>query len=414
MKQLLLTLITLAAPLTAAAEIYSGRVVDQQGNPVSYATVYLLQNPAIGTATNSDGIFRLETGVGLQSQIIISFLGYEKQETTLAAFADTTLHTVVLKEQPIALEETVVAAKAGKQKNKRKAMAQLLYKVYNQMQYDFPEETWHSRIVSDVRMDAEGAPWGMEQMIATVANLPRSGAEGRDSIQFAGEVCKRFFKKEIRQRADSIYAGDELTHEMRQAASAVDSGVVVHQGLWALGNVRYDFEKTMDDLKHWTVSNESEGETVLTHTEKHNYLGMFKIEFKRHYIVDSDTYRIVRFSEEADAAVSIIFGYRLKGIYLDMLNLLNMDNERIDRFRLRRANAHVRLNTIYQTVGGKVFPKEKNLVADAVLVSTRKTGITIPLNIRATQRVTAVTAKAAPLTPDQQTRRLQREIVELY
>ncbi len=410
MKKLLFTLATL--PTLLWAQQYTGRVIDQQGKPVSYATVYLLQNPAIGTATNADGIFTLETGVHPSAQIIISFLGYEKQERTLNDFVTDTA-TITLKEQPIALEETVVAAKAGKQKNKKKAMTTLLYKVYNQMLYDFPDEPYRSRIVSDVRMDSEKQPWGMEQMIASVVNLPGKADDGRDSVQFAGELCKRFFQPAIRNRADSIYQDQKLKGDMRKAAAAIDSGVVVHQGLWALGNVRYDFEKSMDDIRHWEVTNESEGETVLTHTEKHNYMGFFKIEFQRHYIIDSDTYRIRRFSEEASAQVSIPFGYKVKGLNLDMLNLLNMSNESIEKFRLRRANAHVRLNTIYQFSDGHLYPKEKNLVADALITSTKRTDI--PLNIRATQRVTRLqTTNVTPMTPLQMTKRVKRQIVELY
>ncbi|MBR1809866.1 MAG: carboxypeptidase-like regulatory domain-containing protein [Paludibacteraceae bacterium] len=410
-KHLLISLCLIAS--IVQAQTYTGRVTDEKGTPLPYATVYLLQDPAIGTATNSDGIFTLQTGVSLQSQVIISFLGYEKQELTLASFAGTALHTVQLKEQPLALEETVVSAKASKQKNKRKAMAQLLYKVYNQMQYDFSDEPYRARIVSDVRMDSEGQPWGMEQMIASVVTIPRIATEGRDSVQLAGEVCKRFFDQSIRTRADSIYKDAQLTGNMRNAASAVDSGVVVHQGLWALGNVRYDFEKLMDDVRHWTVTNENEGETVLTHTEKHNFLGIFKITFKRHFIVDSDTYRIRSFSEEADAQVSILFGYKIKGLYLDMLNLLNMDNERIEKFRLRRAFAHVQLNTIYQQVNGHLYPKEKNLKADALITSTKK--VDIPLNIRATQRVISVeTENVRAMTEAEMTRRMKRTIVELY
>lgn len=413
MKQAILIISFLYLSFLTQGQTYTGRVTDEQGTPLPYATVYLLQDPQIGTATNSEGIFTLQTGVSLQSQVIVSFLGYEKRELTLEYFADTVLKTVQLREQPLALEETVVSAKASKQKNRRKAMAQLLYKVYNRMQYDFSDEAYEARVVSDARMDSEGQPWGMEQMIARIVTIPRAATEGRDSVQLSGEVCKRFFDQDIRNRADSIYKDTELTTNMRTAASAVDSGVVVHKGLWALGNIRYDFEKLMDDVKHWSVSQENEGETVLTHTEKHNFLGIFKIVFRRHFIVDSETYRVRSFSEEADAKVFILFGYRIKGLYLDMLNLLNMDNERIEKFRLRRATAKVRLNTIYQEVDGHLYPKEKNLKADALITSTKK--VDIPLNIRATQRVISVkTRDVRPMTEQEMTRRMKRTIVELY
>ena len=152
---------------------------------------------------------------------------------------------------------------------------------------------------------------------------------------------------------------------------------------------------------------------MLTHTEKHNYMGMFKIVFRRHFIVDSETYRVRSFSEEAEAKVSIVFGFKVKGLYLDMLNLLNMNNERIEKFRIRRANAKVQLNTIYQMKDGHLYPKEKNLKADALITSTKRQDI--PLNIRATQRVTSLqTSGVAPMSSREMTRRLKRTIVEVY
>lgn len=407
-------LIWLILPLrTIWAQTYTGRVTDEAGMPLPYATVYLMQDPTIGTATNNDGIFTLQTGVTQRSQVIVSFLGYEKKELTLATFVSDTLFTVRLKEQPLALEETVVSAKASKQKNKKKAISQLLYSVYNQMQYDFSDEPYMVQLVSDVRMDAGNQPWGMEQMIARVVTLPKRGQEGRDSVQFAGEVCKRFFSPTIRQRANDIYAGEELEGEMLTAASAIDSGVVVHKALWAVGNIRYDFEQLMNDTKNWSVTNENEGETVLTHTEKHNFIGIVKINYKRHFIVDSKTYRVRKFSEELEGQISIPFGYKVKGVYLDMLNLLNMSNERIEKFRLRKMTVKMRMNTIFQTMNGHIYPKERNLVTDALITSTKK--VNIPLKVQATQRTTSIqTENVQPMTPSQMTRRMERTIVEIY
>jgi len=56
----LLSLSTAVVVPAAAAE-YAGRVVDNHGAPVSYATVYMADNPVIGTATAANGTFRLET-----------------------------------------------------------------------------------------------------------------------------------------------------------------------------------------------------------------------------------------------------------------------------------------------------------------------------------------------------------------
>ena len=327
------------------------------------------------------------------------------------------------------------AAKPSKQKNKRKQMAALLHAVYVQLEKEFPDEPAQYQVVSDVRMTSgeaqtgHAAVWGMEQMIANIVVLPEAGIDGRDSVQFQGRYCKRFFDARKRAQADSILAGETLErlekaqkdvpkgtsqNYMRRAVNAVDSGVVVHEALFAIGNMRYDFQETMNDIKHWSVSNESEGETVLTHTQTvSKYLGCFKMTFQRHYIIDSRTYSVRRFSEHAEVKVVIPFGIKLNSDQLQMLNLVNMNEEQINKFRLKRLRSAVDLNTIYQRRNGLVYTQEKNMILNAFIVGSKKTEI--PLNIQATQRVTDLqTEGVKALKKHQMTRRVRREIVEIY
>ena len=430
--------IVLLCALEFNAAVYTGQVVDEKGQPISYATVYPEVAPELGTATNNDGIFRFEANLPASSPVVVSFIGFEKVEVTgdrLRVKGDTALQVIVLKEQPIALQETVVAAKSSKQRNKRKQMATLLHAVYVQLEKEFPDEPAQYQVVSDVRMTSgeaqtgHAAVWGMEQMIANIVVLPETGIDGRDSVQFQGRYCKRFFDARKRAQADSILAGETLErlekaqkdvpkgtsqNYMRRAVNAVDSGVVVHEALFAIGNMRYDFQETMNDIKHWSVSNESEGETVLTHTQTvSKYLGCFKMTFQRHYIIDSRTYSVRRFSEHAEVKVVIPFGIKLNSDQLQMLNLVNMNEEQINKFRLKRLRSAVDLNTIYQRRNGLVYTQEKNMILNAFIVGSKKAEI--PLNIQATQRVTDLqTEGVKALKKHQLTRRVRREIVEIY
>ena len=410
--------------------IFAGRVVDEQGAPVIYATVYPEIAPEWGTATNSEGYFSFEANLTPDMNIIFSCIGYEKKVVKSGEWQveSEEPQVFVLKEQPIALQETVIAAKTSKQRNKRKQMSALLHAVYVRLEQEFPHTNTRYRVVSDVRMDATDNPWGMEQMIANIVVLPEAATAGRDSVQFQGTYCKRFFDARKRAQADSILASDVLerfqqnakppkgtpANMLRRAANAVDSGVVVHQALFAIGNMRYDFEQAMTDTKHWTVSNESEGETVLTHTQSvSKYLGCFKMTFQRHYIVDSETYAVRRFAEHADVKVVIPFGYKLNADQLDMLNLFNMDERRVEKFRLKRMNSAIDLNTIYQRLDGHVYTLEKNMIVNGHIIGSKDAEV--PLHIKATQRVTDVQTKdIKPLTSKQITRRVKREIVEIY
>ena len=445
--------------ILALVSTFIGRVVDQNGEPVPYATVYPEIAPEWGTATNNDGFFRFEANLTKDSRIIVSCIGYEKKTVlaeqlllngeALNSEALNGVALITLVEQPIALEETVVAAKKSKQRNKRKQMAELLHAVYVKLEEQFPDDNAQYQVVSDVRMLSDGSTWGMEQMIANIVVMPERAKEGRDSVQFQGRFCKRFFDARKRAQADSILASDALermeqksapkghpANMLRRAANAVDSGVVVHQALFAIGNMRYDFEQAMTDTKHWTVSNESEGETVLTHTQSvSRYLGCFKMTFQRHYIIDSRTYEVRRFSEHAEVKVFIPFGIKLNADQLQMLNLVNMSENSIEKFRLKRLRGTVDLNTIYQrrpvtsassassvtsvssassvSSAERVYILEKNMICDAHILGSKKAEI--PLIIKATQRVTDLqTENVKPLSPSQITRRVRREIVEIY
>ena len=416
-----ITILFLILTVIAQATTFSGRVVDEKGQPIPYATVYPEIAPEWGTATNNDGYFAFEANLMADMRIIVSFIGYEKA-TIKAGFLQEAQQTITLKEQPIALEETVVAAKASKQKNKKKQMASLLHAVYVKLCDEFPTENAQYQVVSDVRMQSAGDTWGMEQMIANVVVLPEYKKDGNDSVQWQGRFCKRFFPAEKRAQADSLLAGDKLERMekgskekyMRRAVNAVDSGVVVHLALFAMGNMRYDFEQTMNDTRHWEVTNESEGETVLTHTQSvSKYLGCFKMTLKRHYILDSRTYAVRRFSEHADVQITIPFGVKLNADQLQMLNLINMSDQQIEKFRLQKMRGSVDYNTIYQRQNGKLYIQEKNLTSNSFILGSKKAEI--PIQIRATQRVTGLqTTGVKPLSKSQITRRVKREIVEIY
>lgn len=426
-RSILLTLCAVLCSIAVSAATYNGRVVDEKGQSIAFATIYPELQPEAGTASNTDGRFTFQTDLPSNSQVIISFIGYEKKTLTLSELnaLTTQRQSVVLKEQPIALEETVVAAKKSRQRNKRKQIAIILHDVYVKMTEEFSDQPVQYQIVSDVRMDSEESIWGTEQMIANIVVLPEKGHEGRDSVQFQGRHCKRFFPAHKRAQADSLLASQTIenleksapdgvpSHILRRAINAVDSGVVVHQALFALGNMKYDFEQTMNDLRHWTVSNESEQETVLTHTQKiSRYLGLFQLTFQRHYIVDSKTYAVRRFAEHAEVKITIPFGYKLNPDQLEMLNMLNMDDEKIKKFRLRKMHSMIDYNTIYQRQDGKIYILEKNMYSNGSLIGTR--GAEIPIMIKATQRVTGLqTHNVQPLTKSQITTRINREIVDI-
>lgn len=99
--------------LLAQQVTVSGRVYDSQNEEVPGASVYVKNNPTVGTITDIDGKFTIQAKVG--DVLVISFIGFTNQEYKVSA-RNTPL-TIRLKDNAEALEEVVVVG-YGVQKKK--------------------------------------------------------------------------------------------------------------------------------------------------------------------------------------------------------------------------------------------------------------------------------------------------------
>jgi hypothetical protein len=408
-------LLPLCAVQPVAVRDYTGRVVDEQGQPVAYATVYPLSRPEDGTATNSDGRFRLSTAVDTSELAVISFVGCEKRMLTLGTLLceDTTKSpfTIVLKEQPVALEETVVEARRTR-KSKRKLLAKILHAVYMKLEEDLPHNPVMYRVVSDVKMDADSAAWGMEQMIASVYEQPGGGVDGSDSVQFVGERCKRYCPPAVRVKIDSIYRHEQDKTVLRRAG-AIDSGTLVHRALWRMRMDKSHLLDTSDELRRWKMTSEDNTRCVLTYTKKQNYLGIFKVNITENLIVDAFDFTLQSYTVDMDMSLFLPFSIKMKGSALDWVNLLNMDDRAIEKFRLKRGHVHARISNLYRMDRGILYPAEKNLVADGHLEDRK--GLRLPVHIRATQQVTALQTQDVQLRPRyRKSDKVPRVLVPVY
>ena len=111
--------------LTSAAQTrIGGKIVDQQGAPIPYASV-LFQGTSNGTVSNEEGVFYLEADQSLKL-IQVSFVGYETEEV-LVQDHQTNLR-IVLRELTNNLAEVQIYS--GRRKNKGNPAVELLRKVW--------------------------------------------------------------------------------------------------------------------------------------------------------------------------------------------------------------------------------------------------------------------------------------------
>lgn len=123
-KFLFLLFLSFISFLNAQTKV-SGIVLDDFSNPVAFANI-IFKGSSEGTITNDNGRFYLESEESYNT-IIVSFIGYETQEVTLASKVNYELE-LVLKESAEQLDEVVIYT--GKQSKKNNPAIAILKKIW--------------------------------------------------------------------------------------------------------------------------------------------------------------------------------------------------------------------------------------------------------------------------------------------
>lgn len=99
----------LASVALAAAFGVSGRVIDEKGEPVGYATVLAMQGEdvVVGCTTDDDGRFSLSLPQG-DYTFLVEFVGYESVEQAISVQGNTSLGDVTLRVSTTSIGEVVV------------------------------------------------------------------------------------------------------------------------------------------------------------------------------------------------------------------------------------------------------------------------------------------------------------------
>lgn len=101
------TLILFVTALSAHTQSYllTGQVTDEHGNPVPFASIYK-QDGGVGTAANSEGLFRLRLPAG-EHQLLARAVGYRQTAERFTLDRDTQL-SIVLHTEAYLLDEVVI------------------------------------------------------------------------------------------------------------------------------------------------------------------------------------------------------------------------------------------------------------------------------------------------------------------
>ena len=372
-------------PFTLLAQNIVGTVIDENGDPLPYASVYVKNNPIGGTMTDLNGQYTLEINPITDSndEVIFSFIGYRTEEIPVASIISDSNFTVTLVEQPIMLEGAVVNAKISR-KESIKLKKEALKKFVEQMAKDFPKRTAEYPIFSMYNGSQDNRQLIHHEIIGTIKEYPFDNKRGGDSVALVVKSVKEFTTDEAKTAYNKFneMADERINNPKKKNKKKVklsytkrdldDQALRTHRFLWGgptgslidMLNIKkpakWDYTMIGDDA-------------VLTYTEKENYMGIVKGELQLHFYIDPVTFQIQKIAQSLSGELHIPFGYKLKEEELEFINALQFGHDTLDRYRVRHAYVDVLRNVFFRrTPEGSVVIREKNLEVRGDIIDTKK------------------------------------------
>lgn len=389
-KPLIILLLTIIS-LNCVAKELSGHVVDSLRQPIPYASVFLQNNPQIGTITDDNGFFVLPDYVQ-DDHLVITSIGYEKFTLSTNKISGTKPIRIVLKEQPLMLNTVVVSAK-GSKRQQRKLLKQLLADIYKQMQIDFPDDARNYRIVSDVSVYNEDKVVAFDEMVGNIVELPYlKNARKQDSLQIKADFTRYYINQNT---ADGLrnFDQDLLKRKEKRQLQKIDfeKSEPIHRMLWAL-DIKKLFGDIYKETGNWSISERDALSQLLTYTKTFTLPGIVSATMKLHLSVDAHNH-VQRLSQSVTLWANIPFGYKLSDAQVAALNLvlINDGAGNFDKYRLKTANGKVERNVFFTQQDGQVVVSEKNWAAN--VHGADKNGQTIAFNQKASCQVLSVETK---------------------
>ena len=385
MKRIILLNIYILLVFSACASTLIGRITD--GNePMSYVSVYLKENPEIGTISDIDGVFSM-SDLQKNTTVVLSFVGYKTMELKFKKIPTDTID-ITMVEQPIMLTETLIPSKT-KKLSKRKQMKQILADVKKQMLKDFPTETRKYKIVSDYDLYEKGRMIAREEIIGSVAEIPNAGRKNTDSIQMVIDMCKRFRDRNVQLKLDSI-SGNLKEDKNQRLVNLTDSSKFIHRVLWG-SDIKWLFLELDGKVSKWTME-EQDSTFLLTYRDKKNYFGIVKYELVLNYILDIYSYRVKSLSQSLKVNANIPFGYKLDSDQLAIINVVNLAGEEHKKYRAKYIDADIKRNIIYREEYDQVIPSEKNVITKIEMAERKHNK---PIYVHQTGSIKVVSAQTS-------------------
>lgn len=203
---LLLALYGFSTPLAAQEGTLSGKVINDQGSPLPYANIVIVDKD-LGTSTNIDGEYRLSLPYGTYT-IRYQFIGYQQEMRRITIGSSAIRMDITLSEQAVSLEEVEIRSDTENPAYEVIRQAQAMRITYKN---EFPQST----IQAYTRLFGKGNRLSYGEL--AVFGTKMTVSEG---VFYLSETFSRIQTEEKRSLEDitaSLVAGDSAALSANKA-----------------------------------------------------------------------------------------------------------------------------------------------------------------------------------------------------
>ncbi|MCQ2345106.1 MAG: carboxypeptidase-like regulatory domain-containing protein [Paludibacteraceae bacterium] len=372
------------------AEVITGTVVEQSGEPIPYASVFQKALPLQGVSTDIDGKFSIDLDRSSDDVLIISFISYKTVEHPISKISTGANLKITLLEQPIMLDEAVVQVKLSR-REARQIKKNVLTQFRERLVKDFPKRKNDFNIVSSYSGSQNGRKLMQHEVVGVMHEVPAKHGDFSDSLRLEILDVRKFYTDEVKKGfvlLDSMAAERADTKKAKRRGAHYHSTTLdsraesMHRFLWG-GQSCYIVDRVdFDKASRWQYT-EIDGKTVLIYKRTWNIL-IAKAEMKVYFYVNPSTFALLKMTQCVDFEIHIPFGYKLSSDELELLNTLQLPDETMKKLRVRHLYGNVKRNVIFSSDGSpKRSVKEKNLAVDVRVVGSKKETLDYKANAKA-------------------------------
>jgi len=373
---ILITLfITSASALAEDGVMLRGRLLDQRSKPLPYASIFFKNHPEAGTISDEKGFFYITTPDAGPDTLIISMLGYETiyQHTDDLKKSGTT--TFKMKEYLYTIDEAVIKASRNSKKQHRSEVKNLLEKIHHRLNgADALSEKDKFRIASDITVLRDSIPLSIDHLTGTLTHIPEGKTNGKDSITIEIGSYSNYLDSAIRKGIENFDYSKLKKKEQDALEKAEKTGqdkALAHKVVWSANDVGTIFEKTYTDDKNWDFLKQNDTTISVIYSQKKGFLGIITMKQKLQMTVDSRDYSVRAMLDQVTVNINLPFGYKLSPAELEVMNLVNINEDDVEKFKIKKAEVHLKGSTINRSQGERMLPFEKDM-KNHVMISDRK------------------------------------------